>query len=256
MVKKLGLYTELFYFYAKITDMDRKIDRPLELILIRHAESERNKVKKDESFFADEYARNKVRGIADEEVELTEAGKSQARITGHILKQSFGVFDYVYHSGYKRTEQTVDEILRNYSESEKDRMKVRMSSFIRERDPGYAYDMTEEEAKKAFPYMAEYWKTFGGYFAVPPGGESLAQVTERIYLFMDTIFRDRAGQKVLVVTHAGAIRSFRFLLEKWSYEQALQFSTEQKPLNCGVTVYEYDKHDHHLHLKSYNKVYY
>ena len=78
--------------------MDRKVDRPLELVLVRHAESERNKVKKDESFFADEYARNKVRGIADEEVELTEAGKSQARITGHVLKQSFGVFDYVYHT--------------------------------------------------------------------------------------------------------------------------------------------------------------
>lgn len=236
--------------------MDRKIDRPLELVLVRHAESLRNEVKKDASFFADEYARNKVRGIADEEMPLTEAGKSQARITGHILKQSFGIFDYVYHSGYRRTEQTVDEILKNYSESEIGRMKIRMSSFIRERDAGYAYDMTESEAKKSFPWMEEYWKTFGGYFAVPPGGESLAQVTERIYLFMDTLFRDRAGQKILVVTHAGAIRSFRFLLENWSYDQALKFSTEQKPLNCGVTVYEYDKHSHHLELKTYNNIFY
>ena len=63
-----------------------------------------------------------------------------------------------------------------------------MSSFIRERDSGYAYDMTEEEAKKQFPWMEEYWKTFGGFFAVPPGGESYAQVAQRIYLFLDTIF--------------------------------------------------------------------
>ena len=244
------------FIYVKITAMDIKIDRPLEIVLVRHAESIRNQVKKDESFFADEYARNKVRGISDEEVELTEAGKSQARITGHVLKQRYGIFDYIYHSGYKRTKQTADEMLKNYSESEKDRMKVRMSSFIRERDPGYAYDMTEEEAKKYFPWMSEYWATFGGYFAVPPGGESLAQVTERIYLFMDTLFRDRAGQKVLIVTHAGAIRSFRFLLERWSYEQALKFSSEQKPLNCGVTIYEYNKHDNHLDLKSYNSTYY
>lgn len=242
--------------YAKINRMDRKIDRPLELVLVRHAESLRNEIKKDASFFADEYARNKVRGMADEEVPLTEAGKSQARVTGHVLKQSFGLFDYVYHSGYLRTQQTVDEILKNYSETEKDRMKVRMSSFVRERDPGYAYDMTESEAKRNFPWMHEYWKTFGGFFAVPPGGESLAQVVERIYLFMDTIFRDRAGQKILVVTHAGAIRSFRFLLEHWDFNQAMKFSTEQKPLNCGVTVYEYDKHEQHLKLKTYNTTYY
>lgn len=40
-----------YFFYVKITAMDQKIDRPLELVLVRHAESTRNKVKKDESFF-------------------------------------------------------------------------------------------------------------------------------------------------------------------------------------------------------------
>ena len=236
--------------------MNQQIDRPLKLVLVRHAESVRNEVKKDASFFADDFARDKVSGLADEEVPLTEAGKSQARLTGHILKQSFGVFDYDYHSGYKRTVQTAEEIMSNYSEYEIERMKLRMSSFIRERDAGYAYDMTEEEAKKSFPWMEEYWKTFGGFFAVPPGGESLAQITQRIYLFIDTIFRDRAGQNVLVVTHAGAIRAFRFIIENWTYDQATRFSVEQNPLNCGVTVYEYDKKQHHLELKSYNTTYY
>jgi len=244
------------YYCAKIKAMDKKIDRPFQLVLIRHAESVRNEVKKDASFFADEFARNKVRGIADEDVELTESGRSQARITGHVLKQGYGNFDYIYHSGYKRTVQTVDEMLKNYSDSEKDRMHVRMSSLIRERDAGYAYDMTEDEAKKNFPWMEEYWKTFGGFFAVPPGGESLAQVAQRIYLFMDTLFSERAGQKILVVTHANAIRSFRFLLEKWTYEQAMTFTVEQKPLNCGVTAYEYDQHSHKLVLKTYNTIYY
>lgn len=243
-------------FYVKIMLMDRDIDRPLEIVLVRHAESVRNEVKKDESFFADEFARNKVRGMADEDVPLTESGKAQARITGHVLKQSYGTFDYVYHSGYRRTVETVDEMLKNYTDLEKARMKIRMSTFIRERDAGYAYDMTESEAKENFPWMEEYWKTFGGFFAVPPGGESLAQVAQRVYLFMDTLFRDRAGQKILVVTHAGAIRSFRFLLEKWDYEKAMHFTKEQKPLNCGVTIYEYDKHQRHLVLKNYNSIYY
>lgn len=236
--------------------MDRNIDRPLQIVLVRHAESVRNEAKKDASFFADEYARNKVRGVADSETALTDAGRAQARITGHVLKQSFGLFDYIYHSGFARASQTMDEILTNYTPSEQERMKIRMSVFIRERDPGYTYDMTEAEAKKNFPYMEEYWKTFGGFFAAPPGGESLAQVTERINSFMDIIFRERAGQKILVVTHAGAIRAFRFLLEKWNYKQALNAITEDKPLNCGVTVYDYDKNQQHLVLKAYNKIYY
>lgn len=236
--------------------MDRNIDRPLQLVLVRHAESVRNEAKKDASFFADDFARNKVRGEADYKTPLTDVGRAQARITGHILKQSFGLFDYVYHSGFARTEQTVDEILTNYTPSEQAKMKIRMSAFVREQDPGYTYDMTEAEAIKHFPYLEEYWKTFGGFFASPPGGESLAQVTERIYTFLDTLFRDRKGQKVLIVTHAAAIRGFRFILEKWDYKQALDAVTENKPLNCGVTVYEYSKDSKHLELKGYNKIYY
>lgn len=236
--------------------MDRSIDRPLQLVLVRHAESIRNQVKQDASFFADETARDKVRGITDEEVSLTERGVAQARITGHVLRQGFGVFDSIYHSGYKRTTETVEEMLKSYSEAERERINVRTSLFIRERDSGYAYDMTESEAKKQFPWMEEYWKTFGGFFAVPPGGESYAQVAQRIYLFLDTIFRDRQVQKVLVVSHAGAIRAFRFLLEQWSYGEAVQATVEQKPLNCGVTVYDYEKARSRLVLKSYNTIYY
>jgi broad specificity phosphatase PhoE len=241
---------------VQLPDMDQEIERPLQLVLVRHAESVRNEAKKDASFFADEYARNKVRGQADYETPLTDVGQAQARITGHVLKQSFGQFDYIYHSGFRRTVQTVEEMLNSYTPAEQERMRVRMSSFIRERDPGYTYDMTEKEAKEAFPYMAEYWKTFGGFFAAPPGGESLAEVTQRIYTFLDTVFRDRAGQKVLVVTHAGAIRAFRFLLEQWDYDQALNAVTEDKPKTCGVTVYSYDRHEKRLMLKGYNHTYY
>ena len=57
--------------------------------------------------------------MADEDVPLTESGKAQARITGHVLKQSYGTFDYVYHSGYRRTVETVDEMLKNYTDLER-----------------------------------------------------------------------------------------------------------------------------------------
>ena len=53
--------------------------------------------------------------------------------------------------------------------------------------------------------------------ARPPGGESLADVVARVHTFLGTLFRDRGGQKILVVTHGGTIRCFRFLLERWGY---------------------------------------
>jgi broad specificity phosphatase PhoE len=80
--------------------------------------------------------------------------------------------------------------------------------------------MTEAEAEAAFPWLEEYWRTFGGFMARPPGGESLADVVGRVHMFLDVLFRDRIGQKVLVVTHGGTIRCFRFALERWHYSQA------------------------------------
>jgi len=230
----------------------KKIDRPSLLVLVRHAESERNFAKKGSVYFADEEARATVKGIPDHKIPLTPEGRKQSRRVGKHLKQGFGIFDYVYHSGYFRAEQTVEGLLAAYSPAERKRARVSPHLFIRERDPGFTYDMTQAEAERAFPWLKTYWKTFGGFFAKPPGGESLAQVAERVYLFLNMLFRDRAGKKILVVTHGGTLRCFRFLLERWSYDQALAWPPDQKPANCGVTVYHYKEKQKRLTLEAYN----
>lgn len=229
------------------------MNRPKQLILVRHAQSARNEAKKS-VFFADEYARRHVKGIPDYEVPITDAGKENARNTGEYLKERFGEFDYVYHSGYKRTKDTTEAILGAYSEEEKSRMTVHHNVFIRERDPGFGYDMTEAEAKEAFPWLQEYWDTYGGFFAYPPGGESIAKMAERVYQFIGMLYEDHADEKVLVVTHAGTIRAFRFLLEKWNYEQAIAWPKGSEPKNCGITIYDYDNTTKHLKLGEYNTV--
>ena len=43
--------------------------------------------------------------------------------------------------------------------------------------------------------------------ARPPGGESIAQVVERVHSFIDILIRDRAGERVLVITHGGTLRA-------------------------------------------------
>ncbi len=231
------------------------MDRPRRLVLVRHAESARNEAKKGSTYFADDAARRTVQGVPDHANPLTPLGHRQALETGRVIRERYGCFDYVYHSGYQRTVQTADDILAAYSEDERRQMRVRSNLFIRERDPGHAYDMTEAEAEAAFPWLHGYWQTFGGFFARPPGGESLADVVERVYLFLNMLFRDRAGQDVLVVMHGGTLRCFRYILERWDYEQALRWPPGQSPANCGVTEYECDEVLGRLVLRYYNEVF-
>ena len=229
--------------------------RPQLLVLVRHGESERNIAKKGNTYFLDDESRKSIRGVPDHEICLTLKGLNQSKETGMALKERFGRFDYLYHSGYTRTIETADEILAAYTEEERARIQVRQNLFIRERDPGYAYDMTTEEAETAFPWLPDYWETFGGFFATPPGGESLAQVCQRVYLFINMLFRDRLGQRILVVTHGGTISAFRFLLEHWDYDEATDKFHRDMLANCSVTTYEYEETKRRLVLKEYNQVY-
>ncbi len=232
------------------------MNRPKQIILVRHAESARNKAKygKGTTYFADEYARRNVKGIPDYEIPLTKEGEAHAKATGKYLRERFGTFDYIYHSGYKRTKDTLENILKAYPDNEQVQMQIRHDAFIRERDPGFTYDMTEAEATAAFPWLQEYWDTYGGFFAYPPGGESIAKMTERVFQFIGMLFDRRADQKVLIVTHGGTIRAFRFLLERWDYEQAITWPPGTEPKNCGITVYNYNTEMHRLELSEYNTV--
>jgi len=232
----------------------KEIDRPLQLVIARHGESHRNRAKKGNTYFADEEARRMVKGIPDHLIPLTKAGIAQAQKTGLYLRERFGVPDYAYHSGYARTLETLKGILSAFPADEQSQIRVRMNQFIRERDPGYTYDMTVEEAEAAFPWLPEHWSTFGGFFARPPGGESLSDVSQRVYTFLNTLFRDRAGKKVWVVSHGGTLRAFRFILEHWDYEQALKWPDGQSPENCGITVYNFDDDAQRLVLQEYNTV--
>lgn len=206
-------------------------------MLVRHGQSQRNIAKKKNRFFLDDEARRPIQGIPDHRIGLTDVGWQQARETGAALREQFGVFDQVYHSGYRRAIDTAAAILESYSPEERERMRVRHHLFIRERDQGHAYAMTDAEAGAAFPWLQDYWNTFGPFFARPPGGESLAEVCERVYTFLQKLARTMAGKRVMLVTHGGTIWCSRYVLERWTYEEAeRRFETEQIR-NCSVTSY-------------------
>ena len=228
--------------------------RPSLLVLVRHGQSQRNVVKKQNRFYLDDESRRSVRGVPDHLIELTDEGRRQSAETGVALRRDYGTFDYVVHSGYARTVQTLDQILAAYTPEERARMPVRHHLFVRERDAGHAYDMTDAEAQAAFPWLQDYWTTFGSFFARPPGGESLADVVGRVYAFLQKLARTMAGRRVLVVTHGGTIWCFRYVLERWTYEEAeRRFRSETNP-NCSVTAYRIDEEKTRLELSDCARV--
>ena len=221
-----GLPGKVHLFLQKEYFMD--IKRPAQLVLIRHAESARNKAMVGGGvYYQSEEAIGAIKGIPDHKIPITELGEMQALKTGIYLRDRFGAPDYLYHSGYERTIQTANHILTAFSDKSPwdvfGNINVRMNPFIREREPGYTYEMTEQEVERHFPFLKEHWKTFGGFFARPPGGESMAEVVERVYTFLNMLFRDRVGQKVWVVLHGGTLKAMRFLLERWTYDQAMKW---------------------------------
>jgi 2,3-bisphosphoglycerate-dependent phosphoglycerate mutase len=230
------------------------IERPSLLVLVRHAESARNVAKKGNAFFLDDESRKAVQGIPDHHVPITDEGRRQAELTGQALRRDLGTFDYVYHSGYRRTQETAEHLLAAYTREERDAMRVRHHLFLRERDAGWTYDMTTAEAASAFPWLQGYWETFGRFYARPPGGESFADVAERVYLFLSMLFRDRAGRRVLIVSHGGTLRVFRHLLERWTQDEFLaRWDSEPVP-NCAVTSYAFDAQARRLVLQTLNAV--
>lgn len=126
-----------------------------------------------------------------------------------------------------------------YPTEERARIRVRHNLFLREREVGYTFDMTTDEANAAFPWLQEYWETFGRFFARPPGAESLADVAQRVYMFLGMLFRERANQQVLVVCHGGTMRMFRFLLERWTYDEVVRRWDVDAIPNCGRVSYRY-----------------
>ncbi len=213
------------------------IGPPDVLVLIRHAQSARNAARRGgEVFFKDEASRDLVRDTPDHLTPLTEHGRKQAAQAAAALKARFAVPDEIIHSGYLRTEETAAIILSAYSEEERAKVSVRRDWRIRERQPGWAFNMTADEAAAAFPWLQRYWSETPAFFAFPPGGESLAQVADRVAPFLTGLLMGKRGRTTYVVSHGNTIRCLRFLIEEMTYDQV---GKTYWPPNCGIVAYQF-----------------
>jgi broad specificity phosphatase PhoE len=204
---------------------------PLDLVLVRHGQSEGNVAAHasrdgDDSFFTPEFT-----GRHSWQWRLSNLGREQARVTGDWLRQEFGSFDRYYTSVYIRAKETAYCL--DFPGAE-----WRQDIYLRERDRGDIDVMSASERKRLFGDSLALQDRDPLLWS-PPNGESLAQVCMRVDRVLDTLHRETAGQKVIVVAHGEVFWAFRARLERLSLDEfnAMDADPGERIRNCQVVHY-------------------
>lgn len=209
---------------------------PNELVLVRHGHSEGNLVvdfskQGDDSFYTPDF-----RERPGHRWRLTREGQEQARISGQWIVGKIGEkFDRYYVSPYVRTRETA--ALLNLPEAE-----WRVDQRLRERDWGDICSMPRSEFKTKYP-QSFFMKEIDALYWRPPGGESIADVRLRVRNFFDTLHRECAGQRVVVVTHGELMWAARAEIEYMTDEQWVRSDKDSSQKIHNAQVLEYSRTD-------------
>jgi probable phosphoglycerate mutase len=234
---------------------------PRELFIIRHGESARNRMRAAAK--AAGAAADYSLGVRDQDTPLTAVGLTQAEMTGRYLGGLFPtapgiprgpIIDTMYISPYLRTQQTAERILFGMHQT----VPVRQiyDERIREIEFGLFDGLSPEALRQKYSSELVRRAREGKYWYRPPGGESRPDVRLRCRSFIDTLIRDCADKRVVVVTHSVVVLALRSLLERWGEEQYLTVDKENDVLNCGITYYKFDLEFLKLKLQTYNQIAY
>lgn len=207
---------------------------PIDLVLVRHGQSEQNLAshhakKGDSSFYNDSF-----RARHDSQHRLTPRGREQAKQAGQWLKQNeIGYFDRRYVSAYVRAKETAG-ILNT------DGPNWIVEPLLREREWGDFANLPPEERQALSADSVEKRDTDPFYW-IPPNGESIAQVTNRLRPILNTLHRECSDKRVVIVCHGEVMRAFRFVLERMSVEGWVALENSKRPgddiYNCQILHY-------------------
>lgn len=207
------------------------------------------------TLFAKKIWKENKLSYSDYKTPLTEEGLVQALKTGLELKKTIPLPDVIYFSPYLRTRETVKGLIQGWSALAK--VKRVSEERIREQEHGLQGLFND---KKVFcvlnPDQALLSKREGEYFYRHLNGENKADVRDRIRDFLGTLIRENAGENVLVISHHLTLLSIRANLERWLPEEFMRVDKDEKPVNCGITIYQTDPKqggNGKLVLKTYNR---
>ena len=171
----------------------------------------------------------------DMDVPLSDLGVEQARAFGTWLGEQPQSEHpaAVVSSPYVRAMATAQHVL------DAARLDVEITSDerLREREFGILDLLTHRGIVAAHPEEAKRREHVGKFYYRPPGGESWVDVALRLRSLRDSLVREYADRRVLVVTHEVPIIITRYLIERLDEATTLELSRSGRLANCSLTTY-------------------
>lgn len=182
----------------------------------------------------------------DMDVPLSELGEQQAVAVGTWLGQQAPQSrpDVVVSSPYVRAADTARHVMKAAGLD----VDLTLDERLREREFGILDLLTHQGIVAAHPTEATRRERLGKFYYRPPGGESWVDVALRLRSLRDSLVREFADRRVLVVTHEVPIIITRYLVERLDEGAALELSRSGRLANCSLTTYVRDG-DVGLHLE-------
>ncbi|HAJ89719.1 MAG TPA: 2,3-bisphosphoglycerate-dependent phosphoglycerate mutase [Rhodospirillaceae bacterium] len=168
------------------------------VVLMRHGQSQWN-------------LENRFTGFYN--VELSEQGIAEAKLSGQNLAKAGIQFDIVYTSTLKRAYHTAEIALNEAGQGALVSGMIK-SDDLRERDYGDLTGLNKDETKEKYgAEQVQIWRR--SYDVQPPGGESLKDVVEnRVRPYFESTIKPQmdAGQNILVAAHGNSLRALLIIL--------------------------------------------
>lgn len=175
--------------------------------------------------------------MSDQDTPLVDSESKNAEIVGSKLKNNLELPDIIFVSPYKRTWGTFEGLKRGWPELEN--VEFFKEERIREQEHGLVLLCNDLKIFQALhPEQKKLRDMEGPYRYQYPQGENVPMVRERNRSWIGTVSREFRGKKVLAISHHLNILATMAQLERWDAEKFIQVDTEEKPINCGVTLYK------------------
>ena len=207
---------------------------PLDLVLVRHGESEGNlamgrSYNGDDSAFTPHFEERH-----SWQWRLTDTGRRQARAAGWWIKKNIPIaFDGFFTSEYVRAMETAAHLRLPKAEWKCD-------IYLRERDGGVMEKAPASVRRTKFA-EADNARRREPLLWTPENGLSIADLCLRVDRVIDTLHREYAGKSVIIVCHGETMWAFRTRLERYSIDQFNALKRSKNPCNkihnCQVIHY-------------------
>ena len=211
---------------------------PVDLVLVRHGESEGNVAVHSSKRGDDRHVENpEFRGRHSSWWRLTPKGVQQAEQAGAWIREHIGSsFDRYYTSAYTRAMETAGHLsLPNAS--------WYIEPKLRERERGKE-DLVSSRERELLVDSARERKNAPLYWR-PLNGESIADTCERIRVMHETLHREADGGRVIIVCHGEVMEAFRVTLERMTHHDYIDWTSSDDPadrINNGQ-VFHYTRRD-------------